>query len=156
MSDATISRATYDALSSELEELKTVGRIEIAKAIADARALGDLRENGDYHAARDAQGKMEARIRQIEHILANATVVEAAGGAFEVVSPGAYVSLRYDGDDETLDYFVGSIEERHRGVEVVSPTSPLGKALIGAREGEWVEYTAPGGTLRVEVVRLGR
>ncbi len=156
MSDATISRATYDALSSELEQLTTVGRIEIAKAIAEARALGDLRENGDYHAARDAQGKMEARIRQIEHILANATIVEETAGPVEVVSAGTYVSLRYDGDDEATDYFVGSIEERHRGVEVVSPTSPLGQALIGAREGEWVEYTAPGGMLRVEVVRLGR
>jgi transcription elongation factor GreA len=155
VSDTTISRATYEALVKELEELTTKGRIEIAKAIEAARALGDLRENGDYHAAKDAQGKMEARIRQLEQLLANAQVVDDDLETDEV-KPGTFVELRYEGDDDSMEFFVGSIEERRNGVEVVSPTSPLGKALVGARPGDWVQYEAPSGVLKVQVMRVGR
>jgi transcription elongation factor GreA len=153
MSDVTISQATYEALQRELEELTTKGRIEIAKAIEAARALGDLSENGDYHAAKDAQGKMEARIRQIQQILATARVVSSDLPTDEV-RPGLVVTLRYDGEEGTEDYLVGSIEERHQGIEVVSPTSPLGSALLGAKVGDTVEYQAPGGILKVHVVDI--
>ncbi|ACU54458.1 GreA/GreB family elongation factor [Acidimicrobium ferrooxidans DSM 10331] len=154
MSEVEISQATYDALVQELEELTTQGRIEIAKAIEAARALGDLSENGDYHAAKDAQGKMEARIRQIQQILQSARVVSADLPTDEV-RPGVVVGLRYEGEDDVEHYLVGSIEERHPGLEVVSPTSPLGEALLGARVGAWVEYEAPRGTLKVQVVEIG-
>lgn len=154
MSEVEISQATYDALVKELEELTTQGRIEIAKAIEAARALGDLSENGDYHAAKDAQGKMEARIRQIQQILQSARVVSADLPTDEV-RPGVVVGLRYEGETDVERYLVGSIEERHPGLEVVSPTSPLGSALLGARVGAWVEYEAPRGTLKVQVVEIG-
>ena len=78
-SDAQLTRDTYERLSAELEDLTTRGRVEIASAIESARALGDLSENGDYHAAKDAQGKMESRIRQLQRLLKTATVVDAAG-----------------------------------------------------------------------------
>jgi transcription elongation factor GreA len=154
MTETTISQATYDALVAELQELTTTGRIEIAKAIESARALGDLSENGDYHAAKDAQGKMEARIRQLEALLESAVVVSDDGATTDTVRPGLVVALRYEDDDEVSEYFLGSIEERHSGVDIVSPTSPLGQALVGAGVGDWVQYQAPGGLLKVEVVAI--
>jgi len=153
MADTTISKATYDALVRELEELTSTGRIEVARAIEAARALGDLSENGDYQAAKDAQGKMEARIRQIQAILSEAKVVESVESP-EEVTVGVIVGLRYEGEDEPEEYFLGSIEERRAGIEVVSPTSPLGQALVGARVGQWVEFQAPRGMLKVEVTSI--
>jgi len=99
---------------------------------------------------------MESRIRQLEHMLKNATVVDAAPSD-GTVTHGSTVTLRYEGDDEddTADYFVGSIEERQGDLTVVSPGSPLGQALIGHAVGETVEYAAPGGNLRVEIVKIG-
>ncbi|MCL5053861.1 GreA/GreB family elongation factor [Ferrimicrobium acidiphilum] len=156
MTETTISQATYDALVAELHELTTTGRIEIANAIESARALGDLSENGDYHAAKDAQGKMEARVRQLQALLENAVVVSDENSSADSVRPGLIVALRYEDDDDIGEYFLGSIEERRSGVEVVSPTSPLGQALVGAKSGDWVEYRAPGGVLKVEVVSIRR
>jgi transcription elongation factor GreA len=135
--------------------LTTRGRVEIARDIERARALGDLSENGDYHAAKDSQGKMEARIRQLQAMLKNVEVMDAKDGAQLTVSPGTVVTIRYEGDDDTERFFVGSIEERDEGVDVVSPGSPLGKALLGRSKGETVEYEAPGGILRVEIVAVG-
>jgi transcription elongation factor GreA len=156
MTETTISQATYDALVAELHELTTTGRIEIANAIESARALGDLSENGDYHAAKDAQGKMEARVRQLQALLEDAVVISDEDSSADSVRPGLVVALRYEGDDDIGEYFLGSIEERLSGVEVVSPTSPLGQALVGAKSGDWVEYRAPGGLLKVEVVSIRR
>jgi transcription elongation factor GreA len=148
-----LTRETYDRLMAELEDLTTRGRNEVATTIEAARALGDLSENGDYHAAKDTQGKMESRIRQLQALLKTATVVEgdASDGS---VSAGSTVTLRYDGDDEddVQRYFVGSIEERRGDMPVVSPSAPLGKALLGKRAGDSVEYEAPGGSLKVTVV----
>jgi transcription elongation factor GreA len=154
---AQLTRATYDRLQSELEDLTTRGRVEIAASIETARALGDLSENGDYHAAKDAQGKMESRIRLLQRLLKTATIVESEGSGDGTVGPGSVVTLRYEGDDEdeTTDFFVGSIEEHPGDLTVVSPGSPLGQALLGHRAGDAVEYAAPGGTLNVEIVKVG-
>ena len=150
-----LTQETYDRLTAELVDLTTRGRIEIAQAIESARALGDLSENGDYHAAKDSQGKMEARIRQLEALLKNATITEVSLG--DTVVEGCTVTLRYEGDDEddTQDYFVGSIEERQGDLPVASPSAPLGAALLGHAVGDIVAYDAPGGTLSVEIVRIG-
>ncbi|HET9731943.1 MAG TPA: transcription elongation factor GreA [Acidimicrobiales bacterium] len=154
MSETHLSRATFERLQGELEDLTTRGRVEVANRIEAARALGDLSENGDYHAAKDDQGKMEARIRQLQATLKSAVVVQDDAGADGTVSAGATVSIRYEGDDDVERYYVGSIEERQEGLSVVSPNSPLGQALIGRRAGETVEYQAPGGTLKVEIVAV--
>ncbi len=156
--DAQLTRATYERLQAELEDLTTRGRVEIAAAIEAARALGDLKENGDYHAAKDAQGKMESRVRQLQHLLKAATVVDGTTTTEDgTVAAGTVVTLRYEGDeeDETSAFFVGSIEERSGDLDVVSPGSPLGRALLGHAAGETVEYAAPGGTLRVAIVAVG-
>lgn len=154
VSDTQLSRQAYERLQAELTDLTTRGRVDIAKAIEAARALGDLSENADYHAAKDTQGKMEARIRQIQALLSDATIVEDAERT-ETVVTGSVVSLRYEGDDEPERYLVGSIEERPDDAAVISPGSPLGQALLGRSPGETVEYEAPGGRLRVEIVAVG-
>ena len=152
----SLTQATYDRLQAELEDLTTRGRVEIARAIEAARALGDLSENGDYHAAKDTQGKMESRIRRLQHTLGHAVVVDdAAVGSSETVEAGSVVAIRYEGDEEVERFLVGSIEERHDELNVVSPGSPLGQALLGKSSGAVVEYQAPGGTLRVEIVQIG-
>ncbi|GAC1592397.1 MAG: transcription elongation factor GreA [Acidimicrobiales bacterium] len=143
----TLSRAAYERLAAELDDLTTRGRVEIARKIEEARALGDLSENGDYHAAKESQGHMESRIRQLEALVKDAVVSDERGDP-EVVAPGSVVRLRYDGDsdDEAEEYLVGSVEERRDGLAVVSMDSPLGKALLGRRAGsEAITYTAPGG-----------
>ena len=152
-----LTRATYERLQAELEDLTTRGRVEIARAIEAARALGDLSENGDYPAAKDQQGKMEARVRLIEATLARAQLVdEQATASADTVVTGTVVTIRYEGDDDVERFLVGSIEERTEGVGVVSPGSPLGQALLGRGAGDSVEYEAPGGVLRVEIVAVGR
>lgn len=153
---AKLTPETYTRLQAELEDLTTRGRVEVAQAIEAARALGDLSENGDYHAAKDNQGKMESRIRQLQALLKNAEVVEgAAAGGDGTVGHGMVVTLRYEGDEDTQDFFVGSIEERRGDMPVVSPSAPLGQALFGKSAGDTVEYEAPGGKLTVEIVKVG-
>jgi transcription elongation factor GreA len=152
MSDVhQLSRSAYERLQAEYEDLTTRGRIEIAQAIERARELGDLSENGDYQAAKDQQGHMEGRIRQLDSILNNCEIVE--GMAAGVVGPGTVVTIVYDGDaDET--YLIGHIEERHDEFDVISPGSPLGEALTGHRTGDTVHYEAPTGTLAVKILNV--
>jgi transcription elongation factor GreA len=153
MASTQLSRDAYDRLQAELDDLTTRGRVEIATAIERARELGDLSENGDYHAAKDEQGKMEARIRQLQAMLKGAEIVDAStsGGT---VAAGSVVTIRYEGDDDTERYLIGSIEERRDDISVISPGSPLGQALVGRSTGDVVEYEAPGGMLKVEVVAV--
>ena len=149
-----LSQEAFDRLQAELDDLSTRGRIEVADKIERARELGDLSENGDYHAAKDEQGHMEGRIRQLEHILENAEIIAPPPAG--VVGPGSVVTIVYEGDNESdaERYLVGHIEERVGDLDVVSPTAPLGAALIGAKAGEWVTYDAPNGSLRVQVVKV--
>ena len=147
-----LSRASHDRLTEELERLSTIERIDIARKIQSARELGDLSENGDYHAAREEQGKMEARIRHIEAVLENAEIIEAAGT--DEVAPGVIVTIRYEGDDDTERYLIGSIEERNESVETLTVGSPLGQALLGAAVGDIIGFEAPGGLLNVEIVTI--
>jgi transcription elongation factor GreA len=154
--ETELTRDTFDRLQAELEDLRTRGRVEIARAIEAARALGDLSENGDYHAAKDSQGKMEARIRQLTATLDRPVIVDAANAvANGMVTTGAVVALRYAGDDEVERYLIGSIEERRDGVSIISPNSPLGQALMGQPVGATVGYDAPSGKLEVEIVEIG-
>lgn len=149
-----LSRSAFDRLQAELSDLSTRGRVEIARKIESAREMGDLSENGDYHAAKEEQGKMEGRIRHLEALIKNAEIVEAGGS--DAVQAGSVVEIRYEGDDETERYLIGSIEEKSAHLEVMSPGSPLGKALFGAKAGEVVDFVAPNGnTLKVEIVSVG-
>lgn len=148
-----LSRTAYDRLRGELDELTTEGRIDIARKIEAARALGDLSENGDYHAAKDHQGKMEARIRQLQGLLLDVEVVDQAP-ATDHVSMGTVVQIRFEGDADPERYLVGSIEERRPGLEVVSPGSPLGQALLGAVPGDRRSYSVNGNDIGVEILAI--
>jgi len=149
-----LSQAAHDRLSTELNDLTSRGRLEIAEKIEAARELGDLKENGDYHADKDEQGKMEARIGQIAGILEDAVVV-GSDGPSDVVRTGVSVSLRYEDDDEVDRYLYGSIEEQGGDLDVVSPTSPLGETLAGKRVGDTVSFTAPNGNeINVKIVAI--
>ncbi|MYK77404.1 MAG: transcription elongation factor GreA [Acidimicrobiaceae bacterium] len=151
-----LSQAAHDRLSAELQELSTRGRIEIADKIEAARKLGDLSENGDYHAAKEEQAKLEGRIVHLTRILANAEIIDASNGSdsdFGVIL-GSVVTVLYDGDDEPERFLVGVIEERQDDVVVVSPGSPMGEALLGAAEGDAVEFDSPAGRQKVTVVEV--
>ncbi|MDP2290252.1 MAG: transcription elongation factor GreA [Actinomycetota bacterium] len=154
MASTHLSRSAYERLQAEHYDLSTRGRIEVANKIEVARLMGDLSENGDYHAAKDEQGHMEGRIRQLEHLLENAEIIEV--GTDGTVATGSIVTFVYEGDTPDLaeTYLVGHMEERTGDLDVVSPLSPLGAALLGAGEGQWVSYEAPNGVLRVQVLKV--
>lgn len=178
-----LSPQAHERLAGEYHDLTTRGRIEIAQAIERARELGDLSENGDYHAAKDQQGLMEGRIRQLKSILDNARLVlreserdsikvridsgnvpehhrEFLERAFEEhqIINGNEINLRtvvtilYDGDDESdaERFLIGHTEELSDH-PIISPESPIGKALIGRNVDDWVEYQGPRGKLTVHV-----
>lgn len=155
MSDAhPLTQEAFDRLSAELADLTTRGRIDVADKIERARELGDLSENGDYQAAKDEQGHMEGRIRQLESLLANAEIVEATDDG--KVGPGMLVTIRYEDGDEEESYVIASIEEQNPEHETLTPQSALGQALMDAKAGDIVSYEAPtGAELTVKVVRVG-
>jgi transcription elongation factor GreA len=154
MAETHLSQAAYERLKQELDHLTTQGRVDIAQTIERARELGDLSENADYHAAKDDQGRMEARIRQIQSLLESAVILDE-NAETGTVTNGSIVALRYEGDGDVERFLIGSIEERREDVPVISSASPLGQVLLGRKPGDWVEYEAPGGTLKVEIVEIG-
>ncbi|MET0910135.1 MAG: transcription elongation factor GreA [Ilumatobacteraceae bacterium] len=139
-----LSRSAFDRLQAEFDDLTTRGRIDVANKIERAREEGDLKENAGYHAAKDEQGHMEGRIRQLEHLLENAEIVDGAS-VYTVVYEG-------DSDDMAERYLIGNMEEHTDGADVISATSPLGAALVGASKGQTISYDAPTGTLTVKVL----
>jgi transcription elongation factor GreA len=153
---AVLTPQAYERLTDELERLTTKGRSDTAARLEHAREMGDIRENAEYDAAKNEQGLMEARIRELQRLLKDPDIVEA-GLATEAASPGVLVILRplEDGDPEEETYLLAaSKEERMPGARTVSISSPMGKALLGTRPGDTVSYEAPGGTFTYEVVRL--
>ena len=154
MASTHLSRSAFERLQAEHYDLTTRGRIEVAQKIEAARLLGDLSENGDYHAAKDEQGHMEGRIRQLEHFLEHAEIIEI--GDEGVVATGTIVTIMYEGDTPEMaeTYLVGHMEEKVGELDIMSPQSPIGAALLGAAEGHWVEYQAPNGMLRVQVLKV--
>jgi transcription elongation factor GreA len=152
MAASHLSPQAYERLQEELAWRTGEHRRELSLAIERARELGDLSENADYDAAKDEQGKSEARVRQIEQILKEAVVLEGATG--DVVEPGVVVELRYEGDNDLQTYLVGSIEERDEQYDVLSPASPVGQAILGAGPGTSVTYQGPRRALSVTVVSV--
>ena len=144
MANPQLSQSAYDKLQAEFDDLTTRGRIDVANKIERAREEGDLKENAGYHAAKDEQGHMEGRIRQLEHLLENAEIVEAS----------KIYTILYDGDSDDMAerYLIGNMEEQAEGADVISPTSPLGAALDGASAGDTITYEAPNGSLTVTVL----
>jgi transcription elongation factor GreA len=143
-----LTQEAHDRLQHELDGL-VANRPVIASEINARREEGDLKENGGYHAARDEQAKQEARIRHLQEILRSAQVgVSPADNG--VVEPGMVVTIAYDGDDDDRETFLlGSREEGvHGSMQVYSPQSPLGQAILGANTGESREYILPNGQVQ--------
>lgn len=150
-SQTWLTQEAADRLAAELANLETVGRTEVIKKIEAARAEGDLKENGGYHAARDEQGKIEARIRQLKQMLENATIGAPPASADGVVGAGMVVSAIV-ADDE-MKFLLGSREIASDDLDVYSEKSPLGAAVLGAKIGEKVSYTLPNGkSISVEIL----
>lgn len=155
MNDAStqwLTQEAHDRLAAELEHLSTTGRAEIAKRIEAAREEGDLKENGGYHAAKDEQGKIEARIRTLTELLRTAVVGEPPT-AHGVVEPGTVITATIFGDEERFLLGNREIVGDASDIDVYSEASPLGQAIIGAKVGETVSYVAPNGkTIEVTIV----
>lgn len=152
MTKTWLTKEAADRLAAELAHLETTGRSEIVKKIEAARAEGDLKENGGYHAAREEQGKMEARIRQLKHMLENAEIGTPPSVADGVVSPGMKVTVEIMGDE--MEFLLGSREISASDLDVYSEKSPLGSAVLGAKIGDSKSYVAPNGkTITVKILK---
>jgi transcription elongation factor GreA len=157
MSDAAgvtwLTHEAFDRLRAELESLRGEGRIEIAKKIELAREEGDLKENGGYHAAKEEQGKIEARIRQLTTLLRTATVGDKPADD-GIVEPGMVVTAKIAGDEDV--FLIGSREiAGESDLDVYSEQSPLGQAIIGQKQGDTVHYAAPTGKqITVEILKV--
>jgi len=138
-----LTQDAYDRLKGELDQLSGEGRTDISKKIEAARDEGDLKENGGYHAAKEEQGKMEARIRQLTQLLENVTVGQAPPD-HGIVEPGMVVTVELTGDKMT--FLLGNREiADDSDLEVYSEKSPLGKALLGKQVGDVTTFLAPNG-----------
>lgn len=144
-----------EQLRDELKRLKTHDRPQVIKAIAEARAHGDLRENAEYHAAKEQQGFIEARIKDIEGKLAHAQIIDvaqlSAGGK---VVFGATVDLNDEQSDARITYRIVGEDEADIKGGLISINSPIARALIGKEDGDVVEVVAPGGTRSYEIVEV--
>lgn len=150
-----LSQEAYDRLQEELADREGPKRREISDKIEAAREEGDLKENGGYHAAKEDQGHNEARIRHLKHLLDTAKIGRPEGASEGEATQGTIVTIRFAGETETERYLLGSREEAAHvtEVEVISPSSPLGAALLGASKGSSASYELPNGrSADVEIV----
>ena len=149
-----LTQDAYDRLKTELDGL-IANRPVIAAEINARREEGDLKENGGYHAAREEQGQQEARIRQLQELLRTAQVGTTPTSVNEA-SPGTVLTVKYEDDEDTERVLLGSREEgSHGDLQVISPNSPLGAALLGAKPGDTREYQLPdGGSMKVSLVEV--
>jgi len=146
-----LTPAALQKLADELDHLTTTGRDEVVARIAEARDHGDLKENSEYDTAKNDQGLMEARIRQLKHIIDNAQILEVEDS--DVVTIGSIATV-IDDDGDQMDFFIAASENKVPGLLLASPDSPLGSALLGAKAGDDVDYEAPGGTFTYHVVSI--
>ncbi|HVF20644.1 MAG TPA: transcription elongation factor GreA [Mycobacteriales bacterium] len=149
-----LTQDAYDRLQNELAELSGPVRETVVARIAAAREEGDLKENGGYHAAKDEQGKLEARIRVLTELLRDAQVGDAPVEA-DRARAGTLVEVQFEGDDDTETFLLGSREDHVENYQIYSPSSPLGGAVLGHQAGETVSYIAPrGATMKVSIVSV--
>ncbi|MGA8257786.1 MAG: transcription elongation factor GreA [Nocardioides sp.] len=150
-----VTQDAFDKLQAELENLKGPVRQEVIARISEARDEGDLKENGGYHAAREEQGKLEGRIRQLEDMLRRAEIGETPPDD-GVVEPGMVVTYKFKGDDddeaESFLLAAREMEDTVEGLTVFSPQSPMGAAILGHKAGETVTYEVNGREQTVQIL----
>jgi transcription elongation factor GreA len=150
-----VSKETLEHMKEELNILRTSGRAEIARAIAEAREKGDLKENAEYDAAKEAQGMHEAKIAQLETAVASARILDAKDVDTSKVSILSKVKLTNLNTKKTVEYQIVSENEADLKLGKISVTSPIGKGLLGKAPGEVAEVQAPGGVLKFRVESIG-
>ncbi len=146
----------YKELVEELNYLKTVRREEIKNDIAVARSFGDLSENAEYDEARNEQARTEARIKELEDLIENAVVVDETEIDTSVVSLGSIVLVRDEADGEEFEYSLVGSNEANPLIGKISDQSPIGKSLMGTKEGSLVHVDAPAGTITLKVLSVSR
>ena len=144
----------YLELETELNYLKTDKRKEVLSSLKEARALGDLSENAEYDSAREEQGKLEARIKEVEYILEHATIIDDGGSDKDVVNIGCTVTLQYEGDDEVEEYRKVGSQEADPFNNKISNESPIAAAILNKKVGQTVEVTSPQGVYNVKIVSV--
>jgi transcription elongation factor GreA len=144
----------YDKLKAELEELKTTGRQEAARAIAEARSQGDLSENAEYDAAKDAQGMLEMKISELETVMSNARVIDESQLDNSKVAILANVTIKNVKTGKAMTYKLVSETEADAKLNKISVTSPIGSGLLGKVVGEKAQITTPGGLMEFEVMEI--
>lgn len=149
-----LTQGGYEKLKAELEELKTAGRQEAARAIAEARAQGDLSENAEYDAAKDAQGMLEMKISELETVLANARVIDESQLDTSKVAIMSNVTIKNLKTGKELTYKLVSETEADTKQMKISVSSPIGAGLLGKEKGEVAKITTPAGLMEFQVVDI--
>lgn len=150
--DILLTSEGFLELEEELNELKNVRRPRVIEAIKDARAQGDLSENADYDAARTEQAEVEGRIKELEFMLANATIIEKKDS--HLIDVGSTVTISYVDDDEEEIYHIVGRMEADPFENKISNESPIGKAILGKKEGDMVEIASPTGSYQIKIVKI--
>lgn len=149
-----LTRERFNELENELHYSKTVREREVAEQIKEARIFGDLSENSEYEEAKIEQGKLYSRIAEIEDVLAHAVIIDETDRKDDTVDAGCRVSLTDEKSGKVFEYQIVGSQEANPMKGRISDESPLGKALIGARTGEIVEFEAPAGTMRFKILNI--
>ena len=149
-----VSKETLEQMKAELRQLKTVGRAEIARQIAEAREKGDLKENAEYDAAKEAQGHHEAKVAQLETAIASARILDSKDIDLSKVSVLSKVKVLNHNTKKSIEYFLVSEKEADLKLGKISVTSPIGKGLLGKKIGEVVEINVPSGTLKFTIENI--
>ena len=149
-----LTQEGLDKLNAELEDFKTNGRQEAAKAIAEARDKGDLSENAEYDAAKEAQGMLELRINELEKVLSNARLIDASQLDITKVTILSVVELENIKTKKIFKYTIVSEAEADLKAGKISGSSPIGKGLLGKKEGEVAVITTPAGALEFKILKL--
>ena len=154
MADIYLTRKGYDKLREELEYLKTVKRREISEALKKAREFGDLSENAEYEAAKEAHALNETKIAELEDKLSRSRIIEDENISYDEVRIGAKVILKDLDSGEELEYTIVSEEEADYEQGKISLGSPVGRGLMGHKEGETAEIDIPAGTLKYKILKI--
>ena len=151
MSVTYVTKETLQQMMDELNQLKTSGRAEIARAIAEAREKGDLKENAEYDAAKEAQGHHEARIAVLESAIVNARVIDVSTIDTSKVTILSKVKIFNMANKKTIEYQIVSENEADLKLGKISVSSPIGKGLLGKKKGEVADVQTPGGVLQFRI-----
>ena len=147
-----LTKNGLEEVKKELEDLKLNVRPEVINQIKEARAQGDLSENAEYHAARDKQGQVEARIKELEYLVDNATIIEEKKS--DVVSVGSKVEIKYIDDDEIEEYSIVGSTEADPFENKISNESPIAISVLGKKQGDKVSVDSPNGNFDIEIIKV--